>query len=134
PGAVVARPADADALELPARADSAESSTLPLHDDSLVTPDRPGVYFYLHGGARAGALVVNPQPVESQLRRLDLATLGSRVRSDDVRAFDQAGQLESSVFASAPRRPVVFPLLILALAALLTESVVAGGGWRRSST
>ena len=133
PGETVARPADADALELPASSDSAASSTLPLHDDSLATPGRPGVYFFLHGGERAGALVVNPQPAESQLRRLDLATLGSRVRADDVRAVDQSGQLESSVFTSAPRRPVVFPLLILALAALLTESVVAGGGWRRSS-
>jgi hypothetical protein len=68
------------------------------------------------------------------LRRLDLATLASRVRGDDVHAYDSSGDLDASVFASAPRRPLVFPLLILALAALLTESVVAGGGWRRSST
>jgi hypothetical protein len=67
------------------------------------------------------------------LRRLDLTTLASRVRADDVRAYDSPGELESSVFASAPRRPIVVPLLIVALAALLTESVVAGGGWRRSS-
>jgi hypothetical protein len=87
----------------------------------------------MRGGERAGALVVNQQPAESQLRRLDLTTLASRVRADDVRAYDSPGELESSVFASAPRRPLVFPLLILALAALLTESVVAGGGWRRSS-
>jgi hypothetical protein len=56
------------------------------------------------------------------------------VRGDDVHAYDSSGDLDASVFASAPRRPLVFPLLILALAALLTESVVAGGGWRRSST
>ncbi|HET7553023.1 MAG TPA: BatA and WFA domain-containing protein [Gemmatimonadaceae bacterium] len=134
PGSVVARPAGADALELAAMADSARSSTLPLHDDSLPAPDRAGVYFFMRGGERAGALAVNPQPAESQLRRLELTTLASRVRADDVRAFDRSGELDASVFASAPRRPLVFPLLILALAALLTESVVAGGGWRRSST
>jgi hypothetical protein len=134
PGSVVARPAGADALELAATADSARSSALPLHDDSLAAPERAGVYFFLRGGERAGALAVNSQPAESQLRRLELATLASRVRADDVRAFDRSGELGASVFASAPRRPLVFPLLILALAALLTESVVAGGGWRRSST
>jgi hypothetical protein len=133
PGDVVPRPPDVDALELPASADSTNPATLPLRDDSLTAPEGPGVYFFLHGGARAGALVVNPQPAESQLRRLDIATLASRVRAGDVRAFDQPAQLESSLFASAPRRPVVVPLLVLALAALLTESVVAGGGWRRSS-
>ena len=133
PGDVVARPSEVDALELPANAGSARAASLPLHDDSLTAPERPGVYFFLHGGARAGALVVNPQPAESQLRRLDLASLGSRVRAGDVRAVDRPALLESGVFASAPRRPVVVPLLIMALAALLTESVVAGGGWRRSS-
>ncbi len=134
PGRIVARPPGATSLELAASGDSARSPALPLHDDSVAAPDRAGVYFFLRGGERAGALVVNSEPAESQLRRLDLATLASRVRADDVRAFDRAGELESSVFASAPRRPIVFPLLILALAALLTESVVAGGGWRRSSS
>lgn len=87
----------------------------------------------MRGEDRAGALVVNPQPTESQLRRLDLTALAGRLRADDVRAFDDAAELESSVFASAPRRPLVFPLLVLALVALLTESVVASGGWRRAS-
>lgn len=134
PGEVVARPPGATALELAASGDTSRASTLPLHDDSLTAPDRPGVYFFLRGGERAGALVVNSQPAESQLRRLDVATLAERVRGNDVRAFESAGELESNVFASAPRRPIVFPLLILVLAALLTESVVAGGGWRRSSS
>jgi hypothetical protein len=134
PGSVVARPAGADALELAATSDSAGQSALPLHDDSLPAPARAGVYFLMRGGERAGALVVNSQPSESHLRRLELAALASRVRGDDVHAYDRAGELGASVFASAPRRPLVFPLLILALAALLTESVVAGGGWRRSST
>lgn len=133
PGSPVARPPGATALELAAGADSAAGATLPLHDDSLAAPDRLGVYFFMRGGERAGALVVNSEPAESQLRRLDPATLASRVRADDVRAFDGAAELESSVFASSPRRPLVFPLLVLALAALLTESVVASGGWRRSS-
>ncbi len=133
PGGVVARPPDVTALELTASGDSAGASMLPLHDDSLAAPERSGVYFFMRGGDRAGALVVNSRPAESQLRRLDLAALASRLRADDVRVFDSAAELESSVFASAPRRPLVLPLLVLALAALLTESMVAGGGWRRAS-
>jgi len=134
PGGTVGRPPGAEALELPATADSAAPPTIPLHDDSLAAPERAGVYFFTRGGERAGALVVNSEPAESQLRRLDPGTLASRIRGADVRAFDRPDELQSSVFASASRRPLLFPLLVFALAALLTESVVAGGGWRRSST
>jgi hypothetical protein len=87
PGDVVARPAGADALELAATADSARASTLQLHDDSLAAPARSGVYFFMRGGERAGALVVNSQAAESQLRRLDLTTLASRIRAVVVRCF-----------------------------------------------
>lgn len=134
PGGVAARPPDVDALELPGGAASAGRASLPLRGDSVTAPERPGVYFFLRGGARAGALVVNPQSAESQLRRLDLAALAARVRAADVRAVDDSAVLESGVFASAPRRPVLVPLLVIALAALLAESVVAGGGLRRSAS
>jgi hypothetical protein len=128
PHAMVARPAGADALELPG------GQQLPLPDDSLAAPDRPGTYFYLHGGRRTGALVVNPEPEESDLTRLDLATLGSRIRARDVRALDDSEQLQAGIFASAPRRSISIALLLVALAALIAESAVAGGAHRRSAS
>ena len=45
-----------------------------------LAPDRTGVYFFLRGTSRAGALLVNPEPAESQLRRLDDATMARRIR------------------------------------------------------
>lgn len=128
PHAMVARPAGAEALEMPG------GQRLPLPDDSLAAPDRPGTYFFLRGGQRLGALVVNPESAESDLRRLDLTALASRFRARDVRAVDEADQLQSGVFASSPRRPVAVPLLFIALAALVAESVVAGGAKGRSTS
>ncbi|HEY9514057.1 MAG TPA: VWA domain-containing protein [Gemmatimonadaceae bacterium] len=133
PGATVPRPPDVEALEVPGGVGRAAPRALPLQGDSLTAPERPGVYFFLEGGTRAGALVVNPEPTESQLRRLDVTALAARVRAGNVRAVDDDASLERGVFASAPRRPILVPLLVIALAALLTESIVASGGRRRSS-
>ena len=126
PAAVVARPHDADALELAA----GERQALP--DDSLTAPERPGTYFFLHGATRMGALVVNVEPDESRLERLDTTALASRLRARHVAASDDGARFTSAVYASAPRRPLAAPLLAVALVALVAESVVAGGA-RRSA-
>jgi hypothetical protein len=124
PGEMVVRPGGAEALEI------AGGQRLPLPGDSLTAPDRPGVYFFLHGGDRVGALVVNAESSESDLRRLDLSGLAARIRARGVQALDDSTRLAAGVFASAPRRPVVFPLLVAALATLIAESVVAGARQR----
>jgi Aerotolerance regulator N-terminal len=126
PRARLTRPPGVEALELPG------GSRLALTADTLAAPDRPGVYFFIRGDARVGALVVNPEPEESALARLDDATLASRIRARNVRTVSDSTQLSTTLFASAPRRPVVMPLLIVALAALLVESAVAGIGHRRA--
>ncbi|HEU4642781.1 MAG TPA: BatA domain-containing protein [Gemmatimonadaceae bacterium] len=125
PRASVSRPEGADALEMPG------GERVPLPGDTLAAPEHPGVYFFLHGGARSGALVVNPEPGESDLRRLAPGALAARLRGSDVRALDDATRLRDGVLASAPRRPVILPLLALALAALVAEAMVAGTGARR---
>ena len=126
PAAVVARPHDADALELAA----GERQALP--DDSLTAPERPGTYFFLHGATRMGALVVNVEADESRLERLDTTALASRLRARHVAASEDGATFTSAVYASAPRRPLAAPLLAVALVALVAESVVAGGA-RRSA-
>ena len=121
PGAMIVRPTGADALELP------DGDRVPLPDDSLAAPSRPGAYFFLHGGARTGALVVNPEPFESDLHRLDPSSLAARLRARHVAAAEDGAQFSTAIFATAPRRPLAAPLLAAALVALLAESAMARG-------
>jgi hypothetical protein len=126
PGAPVARPDGADALELPG------GRRVTLASDTVVAPDRPGVGFFMRGTRRVGALVVNPEPDESNLTRLDLSALASRVRAAEVVSPDSA-RWSASLFSSSPRRSLLVPVLVLALAVLLLESAVAGAGQRRTA-
>jgi hypothetical protein len=125
PGAPVVRPEGAEGLELPG------GRRLTLATDTIVAPDRAGVAFFLRSGRRVGALVVNAEPDESDLTRLDGQTLASRVRGREVVVPD-SGQWAASLFSSSPRRSLLVPVLVLALAVLILESAVAGAGQRRS--
>ncbi|HEX6966831.1 MAG TPA: hypothetical protein VF166_13630, partial [Gemmatimonadaceae bacterium] len=125
PGAPVSRPAGADALELPS------GERLTLTSDSLTAPAAPGVYFFTRGQRRIGALAVNPEAKESVLDRLDLNAFAARLRGRNVRVMDDSTALDARVLSSAPRRPIVTPLLIVALALLLLESAIVGMGRRR---
>ena len=127
PGGDVRAPAGADALE------GAGGARLPVSGDSVRAPSRAGSYFFVRAGRRVGAVTVNPEPDESRLERADAATLRSRLRGDEVRVATDAAALDEALFASAPRRPILFPLLVLAVALLLTESALAGAGRARSA-
>ena len=126
PGAPVRRPEGVDVLELPG------GRRVVLTTDTIVAPDRAGVAFFLRGTRRVGALVVNPEPEESDLTRLDPAALVSRIRAREVASPDSA-RWSASLFSSSPRRPLLVPVLVLALAVLLLESAVAGAGQRRTT-
>jgi hypothetical protein len=126
PGAPVARPAGADVLELQG------GRRVTLTTDTIVAPDRAGVAFFLRGTRRVGALVVNPEPDESDLTRLDAPALTSRVRAREV-VFPDSAEWGAALFSSSPRRSLLVPVLIVALAVLLLESAVAGAGQRRTA-
>ncbi|HJR42153.1 MAG TPA: hypothetical protein VJ812_08645, partial [Gemmatimonadaceae bacterium] len=121
------RPELADALEMP------DGESQPLTADTAAAPTRAGVYFFRQGDRRVGALTVNAEPDESALARLDLAALGARVRSGNTRVVSSANEWRGLSFASAPRRPIVGPILMMAMVTLLAESVVAGIGRRRTT-
>ncbi|MGQ0715632.1 MAG: hypothetical protein ACT4PJ_18185, partial [Gemmatimonadaceae bacterium] len=125
PRAAVVRPQGADALELPG------GRRVVLAADTISAPDRAGVAFFLRGGRRVGALVVNPEPEESDLTRLDGAMLASRLRAAEVVLPDSA-RWSAALFSSSPRRSLLVPVLVLALAVLILESAVAGAGQRRT--
>ena len=127
PGAPLRRPAWADAME------DGEGRRIPLGDAIFTAPVRSGVFFLLRGGERAGAVVVNGEPEESELGRLDDDVLERRVATDDVTVSADATVWSASIFGTADRRPLAVPFLVAAIAALMAESALAGAGHRRES-
>jgi hypothetical protein len=129
PGDSLARPAWAEMMEMP------DGARVPLAGGRLAAPARAGVYPLLRGARRAGALVVNPEPDESALARLEPAALASRLRGDaEVRVLHEADEWRSAVFAGAARRPLLVPLLVAVMLLLLAESLAAGGAAVQRST
>ena len=118
PGARVVVPVRIDSVESPEGLRSAVR-------DSLVLPQRAGVYFWIRGGARVGAVVVNGAAEESQLARLDDDSFKRRLIGVRRVAHD-ARRVASDAYGAAARRPLGSVLLVLALALLVAEAVVAG--------
>ncbi|MCC6318417.1 MAG: BatA and WFA domain-containing protein [Gemmatimonadaceae bacterium] len=87
-------------------------------------PARPGVYFLMRGSQRVGALVVNPEGEESDLRRLAPAALRDRLQGRSVAVTSDVAQWRRSLFASGSRRPLQVPLIVLALLLLAAETFV----------
>jgi hypothetical protein len=87
-------------------------------------PARPGVYFMRSGADRTGALVVNPEPEESDLRRLAPSDLRDRIRGRDVVATADDGEWRRSLFSAGSRRPLQLPLIVAALLLLAAETFV----------
>jgi hypothetical protein len=127
PGARAARPAGAEGLELPGAGEVA------LSGDSFTAPARAGSYFFLRGSTRVGALVVNPEPAESELARLSPQALAVRLGTRRPNVFTDSAALRGAVFATAPERPLVAPLLLLAAVVLLAETLLASPGRRRAA-
>lgn len=117
PGAVVRIPAGVDALE------TSDGQTTPFVAGNKA-PGRAGVYFLRRGTERVGALVVNAEPEESDLRRLPIAALRDRIRTRDAVVTANAAEWKRSLFDVGSRRPLQLPLILLALALLVAETMV----------
>lgn len=118
PGANVARPAWAHELEEP------DGNHREVAESRFAAPDRPGVYFWLRGTQRAGALVVNPEVGESDLTRLSVAQLEARFSGAEVIATDNASRWVASAFSFSGRRALDSSFLVLGLLLLAAEAVV----------
>lgn len=125
PGSSVTVPAGVSELEMP---DSSRRSV--RAGDQVVAPTRAGVYFWRRADKRAGALVVNPEPAESELAALDADSLQTILGAE--RAERTPEPLARAAFAAGGRRALDTPLLLLALALLVLESWLARRG--RSSS
>lgn len=118
PGANIARPAWARELEEPG------GTRRPVPDSRLEAPTRAGVYFWLRGTQRAGALVVNPEVNEADLTRLPIAQLRARFSGADVVASDDAAKWTATAFSFSGRRALDGAFIVLALLLLIAEAVV----------
>ena len=118
PGAGIARPAWARELEEP------DGTRRPVLEPRLEAPARAGVYFWLRGTQRAGALVVNPEVGESDLTRLPLAQLRARFSGAEVAATDDAARWTALAFSYSGRRALDAAFIALALLLLAAEAVV----------
>jgi hypothetical protein len=122
PGEATRVPNGVDVLEAP------DGTTVPVvAGSSIDAPWTAGVHFWRRGTARAGALVVNGEPAESDLTRLDEAALAAQLGAE---AEADAGALAGAAFSASGRRFLDGTLLVLALVLLAAEAVVARGGFR----
>ena len=119
PGATIPRPDWADELE------TSDGTRRALVGATIALPATSGVYFLRRGGARAGAIVADAEPRESDLRRLSISELTGRFKAaGGARMYSDQAVWTNAVFAGNGSRSVLAPLLVLALIALIAESVL----------
>jgi len=123
PGALLTIPRGVDALE------ASDGTMQPVTAGATMdAPWRAGVGFWQRRGTRVGALVVNPEPSESDPDRLDGPALAQTLRATALDADPLT--IGAATFATIGPRPLDRPLLILALLLLLAEALVARRGRR----
>ena len=119
PGGHLSLPSDITALEL------ADGSLRPGMARSVTAPAEPGVYFLKREGARVGALVVNAEPEESDLTYATNQALLARISGRSVSAAPDGKTWRTRILDQASGRSIVWPLIVLALIALILESWLA---------
>ncbi len=104
------------------------------NSDRLTVPSETGVYYLRRQAARIGALVVNPEPEESDVVGMGIgqaagdsavAIMRTHVTGRDVTPATSASAWRKLVFDRAAGHGLLLPLVALALAALLAEAWLA---------
>ena len=116
--------ATATALERP------DGTLAPLAGDHLTVPNESGIYFLRRQAVRVGALVVNPEAQESDMRRdvtAFAAAFRARVKGNSVLVDSLTTDWRRSVLDHASGRSLLLPLIALALIALLLEAWFSRG-------
>ncbi len=109
-----------------------DGSLVPLSSDRVTVPNEAGVYFLRRQSSRAGALVVNAEPEESEFAPANGATASTsasapaailaRVSGRTVMQSRDGASWRKSVLDQAVGRSLLPPMLAIALAALLLEA------------
>lgn len=116
PGARITLPANITAIEMP------DGTVNPAGARSQFAPSEPGVYLLRRDGLQTGALVVNAEPEESDLTVATDKALLSRVIGDKVNMAPSADTWRDAVLDQTAGRSLAWPLIALALLALMLES------------
>jgi len=98
----------------------------------IAAPQAPGVYFLLASADTVGALVVAPDPRESDLRRATAGELAGLFPGARVSVAASERGYAAVRFRGAGRSELTGWLLVAALLVLALESVVASGALERS--
>jgi hypothetical protein len=93
--------------------------------DTATMPPRAGVYFWTRGATRIGAVVVNAEAEESDLRRDDDRELTARFAPAAGRMTHDADSFARRLYGNAAQRPVAVPQLVGALLLLIVETMIA---------
>ena len=93
----------------------------------MPAPAEYGLYFWMRGTEIVGAVGVSLNPGEPRLGRATVAELTSRFGGTDRAELNaNAAAFLRSVRQSGASRPMVAPLLLLALLAVLAEAWLSG--------
>ena len=126
PGALVTIPRGVDALE------AADGTIRPVASGATMeAPWRAGVAYWRRGARRVGALVVNPEPAESEPARLDAPTLAAALGATAL--APEVAAIGAAAFATDGPRPLERAMLLLAIVLLVAEALVARRGRRARS-
>lgn len=115
PGATVTVPDGATALE------GVDGAVRPVAGDRIPAPLTPGVAFFRRQEARVGAVVVNAEPEESRTEGGTGAALLTPWRGVRVEAAPTGAAWRDRVLAQGAGHPLLVPLLLLALTALVVD-------------
>jgi hypothetical protein len=85
----------------------------------------PGVHWLRRAGRTVGALVVNPEPDESDLTALSPAALGARFDGGAAEPAADGAAAAAAAFSGTARRPLVLTFLLLLLTCLVAEAWIA---------
>lgn len=116
PGARITLPPNITALEMP------DGTLNEAAARSGVAPIQPGVYLLRRDAAQTGALVVNAEREESNLALATDKELLARISGDEVSASPNAADWRAEILDQTAGRSLVWPLIALALLALVIES------------
>lgn len=129
-GGLAIEAAPDDTMLLPFAADTLEAADgvrTGIDATRLVVPSEPGVYMLRRGTRRIGALVVNPEIVESNRTAWEDADWRALVVDAPVLHVSEPAQTADAVYDRAGGRSIAWPLVLLALLALVAEALVARG-------
>jgi hypothetical protein len=126
PGEVVALPPEADRIERP---DGQRDER--TQGGEYRVPALPGIYRVYAGERLVSAFAVNPPASESALERADRSRLRAALPGWQLDLADAPGEWARKIFRHRVGREVWRPLVLLTLALLLLEGLIAAAGRAR---